>query len=81
MDGFDNGDGGGGRALQSLSAAIRSALDEDADPYAVIGVLIEGAAYAVGESLPRNERADAAAAVAGLLQERLKAHGVRRGGR
>ena|ERR1700752_3689277 len=76
MDGFDDGDDGD-RALQSLSAAIRSALDQDIDPYAVIGVLIEGAAFAVADSLPRKERAEAGVALVRLLQERLKAHGVR----
>ncbi|HUB48568.1 MAG TPA: hypothetical protein VMB73_26630 [Acetobacteraceae bacterium] len=76
MDGFDDGDDGD-RALQSLSAAIRSALDQDIDPYAVIGVLIEGAAVAVADSLPRKERAEAGVALVRLLQERLKAHGVR----
>ncbi|HTW69740.1 MAG TPA: hypothetical protein VME47_07640 [Acetobacteraceae bacterium] len=74
MDGSHTGDDD--RALQSLSAAIRSALDEDIDPYGVIGVLIEGAAYAVADSLPREERAGAAATLVRLLQERLKAYGV-----
>ncbi|HUN41122.1 MAG TPA: hypothetical protein VMU81_12600 [Acetobacteraceae bacterium] len=76
---MDNGDEGD-RGLQSLSAAIRSALDEDIDPYAVIGVLIEGVAYAVADRLPRQERADAGAALVRLMQERLKAHGVRQAG-
>ena len=78
MDGFENGDDDE-RALQSLGAAIRTSLDESIDPYAVIGVLIEGAARAVAGSLPQDERAEAATALVRLLQERLRAHGVRQG--
>ena len=55
--------------------------ENDVDPYAILGVLIEGAAHTVGQHIPDERQADAAAALVELLKERLKAHGLAGGDR
>ena len=71
----DNSDGDDGDwELLSIGAAIRAALDHGVDPYALAGVLVEGAAYSVGRHVPVGEREKAAAALVVTLHERLKAH-------
>ena len=50
-----------------------------ADPYAVLGVLIEGAVETIVQQIPAEQRAEAAATLVQLLKERLDARGVASG--
>jgi hypothetical protein len=47
-----------------------------ADPYAVLGVLIEGAVQTIVQQIPKEQRAETAATLVRLLTERLDAHGI-----
>ena len=47
-----------------------------ADPYAVLGVLVEGAVQTIIQQIPEERRAEAAAALVQLLKERLDARGI-----
>jgi len=49
---------------------------ETADPYTILGVLVEGAAHTLARHIPDERQADAAAMLVELLEERLKAHGL-----
>lgn len=46
------------------------------DPYAVLGVLVEGAVQTVVRQIPTERQAEAAETLVQLLKERLKAHRV-----
>jgi hypothetical protein len=50
--------------------------ETEADPYAVLGVLIEGAAHTLARHIPAERQADAARTLVQLLEERLKAYGL-----
>jgi hypothetical protein len=47
-----------------------------ADPYAVLGVLIEGTVQTLVEHIPHERRAEVAAALKQLLKERLEVSGI-----
>jgi hypothetical protein len=47
-----------------------------ADPYAVLGVLIEGTAQTLVQHIPKERHAEIAAALKQLLDQRLKASGI-----
>ncbi len=47
-----------------------------ADPYAVLGVLVEGAVETIVQQIPAEQRAETAAELMRLLKERLNARGV-----
>jgi hypothetical protein len=47
-----------------------------ADPYAVLGVLIESAVQTIVQRIPAEQQAETAATLVQLLKERLSAHGV-----
>jgi hypothetical protein len=47
-----------------------------ADPYAVLGVLIEGAVETIVQQIPKEQQAETAATLVRLLEERLNARGV-----
>jgi hypothetical protein len=47
-----------------------------ADPYAVLGVLIEGAVQTIVQQIPAEQQRETAATLVRLLQERLTAHGI-----
>jgi hypothetical protein len=59
-----------------LADVIRQTAARDADPYLVLGVLIEGAAHTLAARIPSERRGDTAMALLQLLSDRLKAHGV-----
>ncbi len=59
-----------------LAHVIRLILRDGADPYLVIGVLLEGSAYALAEHIPPERQADATEQLIELLMERLKARGL-----
>jgi hypothetical protein len=46
------------------------------DPYAVLGILVEGVARTLVEHIPRERQAEAVATMKELLDERLKTYGV-----
>lgn len=50
-----------------LVKAIRATMASDADPYIVIGILIQAAATVVSESIPPQERPRVAAASVAML--------------
>ncbi len=50
-----------------------------ADPYAVLGVLVEGAVQTIVEQIPAEHQAETAATLVRLLKERLNARGVASG--
>jgi hypothetical protein len=62
--------------MHILAQTISMTGEIGADPYAVLGVLIEGAAQAIAQHIPAEHQMEAAATVVQLLEERLKAHGV-----
>jgi hypothetical protein len=47
-----------------------------ADPYAVLGVLVEGAVQTIVQQIPAEHQAETAATLVRLLKERLSAGGV-----
>jgi hypothetical protein len=47
-----------------------------ADPYAVLGVLVEGAVQTIIQQIPAEQRAETAVTLVQLLKERLRAHGI-----
>jgi len=53
----------------------------DADPYAVLGVLVEGAVRTIIQHIPPEQQAETSATLIRLLQERLEAHGIVTGDR
>src|ERR1700761_4718094 len=58
-----------------LAQMISIVGESDADPYAVLGVLAEGAAYTLAEYFPPERQAETAVMLIELLQDRLKARG------
>ena len=61
-----------------LAEVIRMIGASEADPYEVLGVLVEGAAHMLSEHIPPERQADTAAELVRLLTDRLKAHGITR---
>jgi hypothetical protein len=60
-----------------LAHVIRLAAGSDADPYLILGVLVEGVVHTLATCIPDERREEAAREVLKLLAERLKAHGIR----
>jgi hypothetical protein len=50
--------------------------ESDADPYAVLGVLIEGAAHTLAQYFPPERQAETAVMLKELLEDRLSARGI-----
>jgi hypothetical protein len=59
-----------------LAQTIRMACPGGADPYAVLGLLIEGTVQTLVDHIPEERRAEIAAALKQLLKERLEACGI-----
>jgi hypothetical protein len=47
-----------------------------ADPYEVLGVLVEGAVQTIVQQIPAQQQTEAAAELVRLLRDRLNAHGI-----
>ena len=62
--------------LHILAHTISMAGTIGVDPYAVLGVLIEGAVQTVVLHIPEERRAEAVATLKALLEERLAASGA-----
>jgi len=63
-------------SIELLASMIRLATDDGADPYLILGVLIEGAARTVARHIPPERQAETTGELRRLLRERLKAHGL-----
>ena len=59
-----------------LAQTISMACPGGADPYAVLGVLVEGTVQTLVEHIPKERQAEIAAALKQLLEERMKASGI-----
>jgi hypothetical protein len=59
-----------------LAETISMACLGGADPYAVLGVLIEGTVQTLVEHIPKERRAEITAALKQLLEQRLRASGI-----
>ena len=62
--------------LQALSVGIRRLVDRGADPYHLIGILLEGAAYALGNGVPAETRGEVALAMVKIMVDRFDAAGL-----
>lgn len=62
--------------MHVLAQMISMIGESDADPYAIMGVLIEGAAHTLAHHIPAERQADTAMTLVQLLEERLKAHRI-----
>jgi hypothetical protein len=62
--------------IQPTSSPIRMACPGGTDPYAVLGLLIEGTVQTLVDHIPEERRAEIAAALKQLLEERLVACGI-----
>jgi hypothetical protein len=61
-----------------LAQVIRLAVESDADPYPILGVLVEGIAHTVTARVPPERQTEAAGDIEQLLTDRLAAHGIER---
>jgi len=62
--------------VKALAAIIRIIAEGDADPYLVMGVLVEGAVHTLATRIPAVRLDDTAAALSQLLEDRLKEAGL-----
>jgi hypothetical protein len=62
--------------LHILAQTIAMSGTIGVDPYAVLGVLVEGAVQTLVQHIPAERQAEAVAALSQLLDERLRASGV-----
>ena len=67
--------------MHILAQTISMTGEIGADPYAVLGVLVEGAVLTIVQHIPAEQQMETAAMLIQLLEERLKARGVPGGGR
>jgi hypothetical protein len=63
-------------SIQMLAEVIRLVTEDGADPYLVIGVLIEGAVHTVARHIPVERQAETTEQLGQLLVDRLKARGL-----
>jgi hypothetical protein len=63
-------------AAHILAQTISMACPGGADPYAVLGVLIEGTVQTLVQHIPKERQAEIAAELKQLLDQRLKACGI-----
>lgn len=59
-----------------VATAITTAIVEAADPWLLIGVLVEGIAETINRSIPAARRQECAAAIIALLVERYRSAAV-----
>jgi hypothetical protein len=62
--------------LQELSAAIKAALQSEADPYVMLGVLLEGVTQTFTTRIPPERHSDTLAAALVTLRQRLADRGA-----
>ncbi len=59
-----------------LAQTISIVGESDADPYAVLGVLVEGAAHTIAQYFPAERQAETAVMLIELLADRLRERGI-----
>jgi hypothetical protein len=59
-----------------LAQMISMIGESEVDPYAVLGVLIEGAVHTLARHIPTERQAETTTMLVQLLEARLKAHGL-----
>lgn len=59
-----------------LAHVIRLTAKTDADPYLILGVLVEGVAHTLETRIPDERHGEIGKEVSDLLLERLRAHGI-----
>ncbi len=59
-----------------LAQMISIVGESDADPYAVLGVLVEGAVHTLAQYFPPERQAETAVMLIELLADRLRASGI-----
>jgi hypothetical protein len=62
--------------LYIIAQTIGMAGTTGVDPYALLGVLVEGAVRTIAQDIPPGRQAEAAATLLELLEERLEAGGL-----
>jgi hypothetical protein len=65
--------------MHILAETISLIGESDVDPYAIVGVLIEGAVHRIDQHVPAERQAETAATVLRLLELRLSSHGLHSG--
>ncbi len=65
--------------VRSLANTIRITAAGNADPYLVMGTLVEGTVHTLCARIPNERRNDTAEAVVQLLKDRLRANGMAQG--
>lgn len=63
-------------SLEMLAAMIRLITADGADPYMVLGVLVEGAAVTIAQHIPPERQAETTEELGRLLVDRLRARGL-----
>ena len=61
---------------KALAQFIRVITEGDADPYIVVGVLLEGAIHVIATCIPLERQQDTAGALLQLVEDRLRAAGI-----
>ncbi|MGA3006021.1 MAG: hypothetical protein ABSE20_30375 [Acetobacteraceae bacterium] len=67
--------------MHILAQTISMTGEIGADPYAVLGVLVEGAVLTIVQHIPAEQQVETAMTLIQLLEERLNARGVPSGDR
>ena len=62
--------------VRALADIIKVVAESDADPYVVIGVLVEGAVHALDSRIPEERKEDTAGALVQLIADRLLGNGL-----
>jgi hypothetical protein len=62
--------------VRALADIIKTVSEGDADPYLIMGVLVEGAVHTLRGRIPDERREDTALAVLQLLTDRLRDAGL-----
>jgi hypothetical protein len=65
--------------IECLATVIRNTVASNADPYLVIGALLEGTVQTICARIPRERLNNTAEACVRLLQDRLQANGLAQG--
>ena len=63
-------------SIEMLATVIRLATDDGADPYVVLGVLVEGLVHTLAKHVPPERQAETTEQLRMLLLDRLKTRGL-----
>ena len=62
--------------VRLLAELVRMTGDQGADPYLLIGVLLEGVVHTVAKHIPPGRQGETTEQLGRILVERLRAHGL-----